>query len=47
MGGDYGYMEDLSKADMVFNAMNKIAEEKKDPRDNIDFFLTMGDNIYA
>ena len=46
MVGDYGHIKDLSLAHLTFDKMNEIAGNTSDPRNNIDFFLTMGDNIY-
>jgi tartrate-resistant acid phosphatase type 5 len=36
----------MSPAELTFNKMNEIIAKASDPRDNIDFFITVGDNLY-
>ena len=36
----------MTSANLTFDKMNEIAGNSSDPRNKIDFFLTMGDNIY-
>lgn len=46
MVGDYGYVQEMAPAYLTFNAMNDIIANKSDPRNSIDFMMTMGDNLY-
>ena len=47
MIGDYGYVGNLAPSHLTFNAMNAIiANRTNGERDQIDFILTMGDNLY-
>ena len=46
MVGDYGYVQDVDASILTFNKMDEIVGNPKDSRDDIDFFMTMGDNIY-
>ena len=46
MVGDYGYVQDVDASILTFNKMDEIVGNPKDSRDEIDFFMTMGDNIY-
>ncbi|CDW81744.1 acid phosphatase [Stylonychia lemnae] len=47
MVGDYGWVRNMTPAYLTFDKMNEIAGNKSDPRNDIDFFLTMGDNLYS
>ena len=47
MIGDYGWVSDMSPAELTFNAMNEIVKNANSSRDEIDYFFTMGDNLYA
>lgn len=46
MVGDFGYVQEMQPAYLTFNKMNEIINDKSDPRNNIDFMMTMGDNLY-
>ena len=46
MVGDYGYAQNMGASFMTFNKMNEIINDKSDPRNSIDFIMTMGDNLY-
>ena len=47
MVGDYGWVADMTPAELTFGAMNEIVKNAENQRDQIDFFMTMGDNLYA
>ena len=44
--GDFAWIPDMSPAYLTFDAMNQIKAEMASPEDDIDFFLSMGDNVY-
>ena len=51
--GDYAWIRDMSPCDLTFDAMNTIkanaeitGEDVVSP-DDIDAFITMGDNLYT
>ena len=54
--GDYAWVQDLKDAYLTFDAMDQIKsnaksknqtlDEKTEDIDDIDYFLTMGDNLY-
>ena len=49
--GDYGWVQDLTDSYYTFGKMSEIMMEahespNPDPRDLIDYFLTVGDNLY-
>ena len=46
MVGDFGYVAEMAPAYLTFNKMNDIVANTSDPRNNIDFMMTMGDNLY-
>lgn len=46
MVGDYGYVGNMAPAYLTFNKMDDIIDDTSDPRNNIDFLMTMGDNLY-
>lgn len=54
--GDYAWVQDLKDAYLTFDAMdliksqaaskNQTLDEKIEDHNDIDYFLTMGDNLY-
>ena len=53
MVGDYAWIQDMSPAVLTFDAMNSIKENSSKDcgqsevcEDDIDFFVSMGDNLY-
>jgi hypothetical protein len=51
--GDFAWIRDLKDANLTFGAMNAIKKqskknfkENKINEDDIDYFITMGDNLY-
>lgn len=46
MVGDYGYVQNMAPSYLTFNKMNEIINDSSDPRNDIDFMMTMGDNLY-
>ena len=44
--GDYGWIEDMTLPQRNFEAINTLVANPLSERDEIDFLMTVGDNVY-